>query len=168
MTLSLFFINGRDKFRKIESTDLSGENINEISLMEKYNENAVEKILGKLYKKIEEKKYDIYSYATHQSRNPSVIPVGELNVDKNNNIISIAIGSGATPLKTNKGITKGATFSDVRQAYGNYFLEEKYTGFMGSSDGYFITYVDKNNKYQLKFEFNNDVETLANVSLSKY
>ena len=163
MLLSILFINGHDKYRRTESIDLGEENINGISLMGKYSEDSIEKILGKVLNKVEDKNYTIYEYGTQQF-------MGSLKVDKENNIISIAIGLGDNSFKTNREITKGSTFSDVQQAYSNNFFKKKYTNFMGSGDGYFITYIDKNNECQIMFEFNkqSNEETLMNIILSKY
>lgn len=151
-----------DKYRKIESTDLSEENINGISLMEKCNESEVEKVLGKITKKVEDKNSYTYEYATQRF-------IVDLTVDKGNNIIEIGTGLMDNSLKTKKGITKNSTLADVENAYGKSFLKKKYTDFMGSGNGYSITYIDKNNKSQIIFGFSeyNDGK-LSSVSLSKY
>lgn len=75
----------------------------------------------------------------------------------------------ATSLKTNEGITKGSTFADVEKSYGDNFLKKNYKNFMGSGKGYWITYVDKNNRSKITFEFNehND-ERVSYIIFSKY
>lgn len=162
MTLSIYLIYNGDKYKRIESTNLSGENIGGVSLMEKYNVSDVEKIFGKVTKKTKEKNYYNYEYATQQF-------VVFLKVDKYNNIIRVSTDLADTSLKTNKGITKGSTFTEVEKSYGSNFLKKKYTDFMGSGNGYWITYVDKNSRSKITFEFNehNNGE-LSNMSLCKY
>lgn len=162
MTLSVYLICNYYKYKKIESTNLSGENICGVYLMEKYNENEIEKKFGKVTKQTEEKNYYNYEYATQQF-------IIFLKVDKDNNIIRIAADLEDASLKTSKGIAKGSTFNDVQKSYGSNFLKESYADFMGSGNGYWIIYIDKNNRSKITFEFNehNNGE-LSNMSLCKY
>ncbi|AFS78477.1 hypothetical protein Curi_c14670 [Gottschalkia acidurici 9a] len=147
-----------DKYKKIKSTNLSKENINGVYLMQKYDAIKIENIFGELFSKSEDKDYSNYIYS----------PVS-LKVDRDNNIIGIYTVKIDTSLKTTKGITKGISSEDVEKAYGNNFLKKEYSDFMGSSDGYFITYADKNNKIRLSFEFNEHSNwEVCNISFYKY
>jgi hypothetical protein len=152
-----------DKYRKVESIDLSGENISGISLLDKYDEKEIEKIFGKVHKRIEEGKLCTYEYATQQI-------IVSLKVDKDNNIISIFSELGDNTPKTKNGLTKDSSFSYIKKIYGDSFLKKEYRDFMGSGDGYFITYVDKVNKVQIQFGFSklDNKETLSGIKLSKY
>lgn len=157
-TVMIFKVLNNDKYKKIESTNLIGENINGVYIMEKYDENKIEKAFGELFSKNEDKDYCNYIY-----------PTVSLKVDKDNNIIGIYSIGADTSLKTVKEITKGNTIKDVEKAYGSNFLKKKYRDFMGSGDGYTITYVDKNNRIQISFEFNEHSNwEVCNVSLYKY
>jgi hypothetical protein len=147
----------------IESTDLTEETIGGMALMDKYDDAAIEKVFGKEYRKVEDESYYTYLYTTQQF-------IVDLKVDKDNNLISIGIGLIDNSFSTNRGITKGSTLSEVEWAYGTKYLKKKYSDFIGSGEGYFITYVDKSNKSQIIFEFNiqNKQESLKNIRLSKY
>jgi hypothetical protein len=162
IALSVYFIYNRDKYRNIKITDLNGENINGISLMEKYNESDIEKKFGKVTTKSEDKNYRIYGYYTQQYD-------VSLHVDKDNNIMKINAGFPDTFLKTNRGITKGSTFADVEKYYGSNYLKKKHGDFMMSGDWYTITYVDKNNRSKITFVFSelNNWE-LSSISLCRY
>lgn len=160
--IPIYLICNSDKYRNIQSTNLSGENIGGVSLMEKYSESDVEKIFGKVTKKTEENNYYNYDYATQQF-------IVDLKADKDNTIVEIYTGLIDTSLKTNKGITKGSTFADVENSYGSNYLKKKYTDFMGSGNGYWITYVDKNSRAKITFEFNEyNNGNLTNMTLLKY
>jgi hypothetical protein len=147
----------------IESTDLTEETIGGMALMDKYDDAAIEKVFGKEYKKVEDESYYTYLYTTQQF-------IVDLKVDKDNNLISMGIGLIDNSFSTNRGITKGSTLSEVEWAYGTKYLKKRYSDFMGSGEGYFITYVDKSNKSQIIFEFNiqNKQESLKDIRLSKY
>ncbi|HEX9026524.1 MAG TPA: hypothetical protein VF839_08715 [Clostridium sp.] len=65
-------------------------------------------------------------------------------------------------------------FSDVQKAYGDNYFKKTYRDFMGSGDGYIITYVDKEQNISMEFEFSeNDPysdkkeEFLSNITLKK-
>lgn len=161
--LSAFCIKHYDRYWRVESTDLSSENINGISLMSRYDEAAVEKILGKVYTQYEKENYHMYLYDTPQF---SVA----VKIDEQNDITGIYCSNIDDSLKTSRETAKGSTFFDIQKAYGDSFIKKSYSDFMGSGDGYFITYADKSRRSQLQFEFNNlSGETvLTGISLSKY
>lgn len=161
--LFALYVTHYDKYSRIESINLDSENINGISLMSKYDEAAVEKILGKVYTQYEKEDYHMYLYDTTQF---SVA----VKADEQNDITGIYCSNIDDSLKTSRDIAKGSTFFDIRKAYGDSFIKKSYSDFMGSGDGYFITYADKSRRSQLQFEFNNlSGETvLTGISLSKY
>jgi|GEM_PF-4208809 len=157
-TVMIFRVINNDRYKKIESINLIEENINGVYIMEKYDASKIEKIFGELFSKNEDKDYCNYIY-----------PTVSLKVDKDNNIIGIYPIMADTSLKTIKEITKGNTIEDVEKAYGSNFLKKKYGDFMASGDGYFITYVDKNNRIRLGFEFNEHSNwEVCNISFYKY
>jgi len=162
--VGIFGIINRDEYSKIESTNLSEENINGIFLLDTYDEAKIEKILGECKQKVEQKKHDIYIYGTEKF-------YVDLFVDEKSNIKGIyAVILIKEALQTSKDISKDSTPEDVKKAYGSKFLIKSYNDFMGSGRGYFIKYVDKENEIELQFDFSKDEgkAKLKNIRLFKY
>ena len=159
---SIYVIYSRDKYREIESTDLSTESIGGLSLMEKYNKKAVEKKFGQLINKLKKNKSYVYQY---QSGGSMLL----LEVDKDDNIVKIEVTFGDTSMKTNNGMTKISTLDDIKKAYGSNFLEEEHNDFMGSGAWQEITYVDKDSMSKITFIlYEYEDWNLGTVILSKY
>lgn len=101
-----------------------------------------------------------------------------VQVDKNNQIKGIGVGypNKKSNIKfiTSRNIGAESTFSDVLKAYGNNYYKKTYRNFMGSGDGYIITYVDKEQNTSIEFEFNKgnfysdkEEEFLAHITLKQ-
>ncbi|OOM78586.1 hypothetical protein [Clostridium sp. BL-8] len=80
-----------------------------------------------------------------------------VQIDKNNQVICISFGYGDktsnTKFTTSRGIGSDSTFSDVLKAYGDNYFKKTYSDFMGSGDGYDVTYIDKKQNISIEFEF---------------
>lgn len=101
-----------------------------------------------------------------------------IQADKNNQIIGIYIGypnkTSNIKFTTSRSIGSESTFSDVEKAYGDNYFKKTYRDFMGSGDGYIITYVDKEQNISIEFEFsegnsysNKKEEFISNITLKK-
>ncbi|WP_026884963.1 hypothetical protein [Clostridium beijerinckii] len=81
-----------------------------------------------------------------------------VQMDKDNKVIWISVGysnkSDNIKFTTGRDISSESTFSDVLNAYGDNYVKKTYSDFMGSGDGYDVTYIDKEQKTSIEFEFN--------------
>ena len=168
MAYILFF----DKHPFVKGTNLQNESLVGICLMKQADMSLLEKELGKL---TNDKTYEKGIRGLEFDNPPYYAYV---QVDKNNQVIGISIGypnkTSNTKFTTSRGIGSESTFSDVLKAYGDNYFKKTYGNFMGSGDGYFITYVDKEQNTSIEFEFNENnpysdkkEELLHNINLKK-
>jgi hypothetical protein len=137
----------------IKSTNLENESLAGIYLMQQADKPLLEKELGKLTNS---------TFDKGESRlffdNPPYF--ASLQVDKNNQVIEIFVGypNKTSNLKfmTSRNIGSESMFSDVLKAYGNSYFKKTYRNFMGSGDGYSMTYVDKERDIAIEFGFNDN------------
>jgi hypothetical protein len=150
--VSIAYILFFDKHPFVKSTNLQNGSLAGICLMKQVDMSLLEKELGKL---TNDKTYE-KGIRGLEFDNPSYYAY--IQVDKNNQVIGISIGysnkTSNTKFTTNRGIGSEFTFSDVLKAYGDNYFKKTYRDFMGSGDGYFITYVDKEQNTSIEFEFN--------------
>lgn len=120
--------------------------------MEQVDIQALEEKFGKLTNDNINKKglrgleFDNYPYYAY------------FQIDKDNEVAWISVGypnkSDDTKFVTSRGIGLESKFSDVLKAYGDNYAKKTYSDFMGSGDGYDVTYIDKEQKTSIEFEFN--------------
>lgn len=166
IAVSIFFINGGSKYMGVTSTDLSGENISGILLMEKFDKSEVEKIFGESTGKVEDK--DSYTHLYHNN----YFNVA-LRMNKGTDYITCVYAHVITVgdiIESKKGIDFSSTVTDVKQAYGDNFLFTNHPKSVKGPEEDVITYVDKNNKILLVFNFlkaENKV-TLQSIKIEKF
>ncbi|NYC01766.1 hypothetical protein BCM20_001721 [Clostridium beijerinckii] len=123
-----------------------------VCLMEQVDIQALEEKFGKLtndninkngLRGLEFYNYPYYAY---------------VQIDKDNEVGWISVGypnkSDNTKFITSRDIGSESKFSDVLKAYGDNYAKKTYSDFMGSGDGYDVTYIDKEQKTSIEFEFN--------------
>ena len=81
-----------------------------------------------------------------------------IEADKNNQVIVVFVGypnkTSNTKFITSRNIGSNASFSDVTNVYGNNYYKKTHRNFMGSGEGYEITYKDKEHNTAIEFGFN--------------
>lgn len=169
MAYILFF----DKHPFIKSTNLQNDSLVGICLMKQVDIPLFEKELGKL---THDNTYENGIRGLEFDNPPYYAYV---QIDKNNQVIGMSVGypnkTSNTKFTTSRGIGSESTLSDVVKAYGNNYFKKTYSDFMGSGDGYDITYIDKEQNTSIEFEFNESSpysdkkeEFLHHITLKKY
>ncbi len=148
MIYILFF--GRHPF--VKSTNLQNESLAGICLMKQADISFLEKEFGQLTQD------NTYENGGRYLEFDNSYYSACVQIDKNNQVIGIYVGYSnkiSNPeFITSRDIGSDSTFSDVQTAYGDNYFKNTYKDFMGSGDGYFITYVDKEQNTSIEFEFN--------------
>jgi hypothetical protein len=143
--------------------------------MEKFDLGLVENTFGKCEKRIlKDTDTVMYSFGpTVMYSNYSVECPGDIQIDENNNIISItAIGEGITAknsIHTGKGIIiNESSYDDIIKAYGTNYLKVIIRD--PEEIGYTMTYIDKENKIKLTFTIFEleSKDEVQNITLEKY
>ena len=162
IVFSIYVIYSSDKYREIESTDLSQESIGGLSLMDKYNKVDIEKKFGQLTNEYKKNSSYIYEFQSQKG-------ILFLKVDKDNNIVRIELQFKDSSIETDRGMTKVSTFYDITEAYGNKYLKEENKDFMGRREYKEISYVDKKIMSKISFMlYEYEDWTLGHVVLSRY
>ena len=155
----------------VKNTYLGNDSLAGIHLMQKADKVILEKELGKLVKDNIDDKGRLLFFDSR----PYYVTV---RVDKNNEVIGIFVEYtkkiSNTKFNTSRNIGPECSFYDVIEAYGSNYYKKTYGDFMGSGDGYFITYVDKKQNTSIEFEFtkgnpnsDNEEEFLTHITLKK-
>lgn len=169
---SMIYILFSGKHPFVKSTNLQNESLAGICLMKQADISLLEKEFGKLTQD------NTYENGGRYLEFDNSYYSASVQIDKNNQVIGVYVGYSnkiSNPeFITSRGIGSDSTFSDVQTAYGDNYFKKTYKDFMGSGDGYFITYVDKEQNTSIEFEFNEGnpysdekEELLHNITLKR-
>lgn len=138
----------------VSSINLENENLAGIHLLQQADIPLLEKEFGKL---TSGNTFDKWGGSLTFDNPPYYTLV---QVDKDNHVtkISIACSNRTSNAKfvTSKNVGSRSTISDIEKAYGKEYYKKTYRNFMGSGDGYSITYVDREHDIAIEFEFNDN------------
>ena len=165
--LALLFSFREDiKYMKTQSIDLSKENIGGLYLDEKYNLDRSKKIFG-----------DENRVVSSNERNRKVVQflkntsIAVITIDTNDDsVVRVFLDDTYGSINTSKNINSKSSLEDIVREYGKNYSKRTWKDFMGSGDGYIISYIDKKNKYKLEFGFSQATleEEIDSINFSKY
>jgi hypothetical protein len=162
----LFSFRDDIKYMKTQSIDLSKENIGGLSLNQKYNLETTKKIFGDQHRDggSNERNTNVVQFL----RNTSITFIKIHNND--GKVIGIAIDDTYGIINTSRNINCNSSMEDIVRQYGKNYYKRTWKDFMGSGNGYAITYIDKKNKYKLEIAVSqrNIKEEIQLITFSKY
>lgn len=134
----------------IKSTDLDKENIGGLHLGQNYSLELMKKTFGDTNRVFKEgEKIKCIQFW-------GIANIAQIDVDTSNNVIeSIYIEGDNGIINTSRGINTKSYFNEIVREYGINYSKRSWKNFMGSGDGFSITYIDKNNRCKLQFSFSN-------------
>ena len=162
----LFSFRDDIKYMKTQSIDLSKENIGGLYLGQKYGLETTKKIFGDQNRVVGSNERD---RKVVQFLGKTFIAV--IKIDNNDDtVIGIILDDSNGSINTSKNINSKSSLEDIVREYGKNYSKRTWKDFMGSGDGYAITYIDKKNKYKLEFALSqiNLKEEINSINLSKY
>lgn len=154
------------KYVKTQSIDLSKEHIGGMHIGQKYNVENTKKLFG-----------DQNRVAGSHEKNTKAVQflgntfIAIIIIDNNDDTVKrVALDDDNGSINTSKNINCDSSLKDIIREYGNNYYKRTWNDFMGSGNGYAITFIDKENKYKLEFAISQRdlIDEIELISFSKY